>query len=59
MKTHTAASLLKIRQRNGWTVAQLAKALGVPFETVANWSRSKSKPPALLHLLLVQKGIVK
>lgn len=47
-----------IRQKNGWTVEQFAKAVGVTRQTVHNWMSGKTEPsgPALKLLEIIRKS---
>ena len=42
-----AEELKKLRQQQGWSQEDLARALGVSFATVNRWENGKTKPSRL------------
>jgi DNA-binding XRE family transcriptional regulator len=48
----TAADIVALRQRHGWSQPQLAHELGVAPATVARWERGEGEIPRLARLAL-------
>ena len=46
----TAAELIKLRQRLGWSQAEAARQLGCSARSIVNWEQAGSKIPKSIAL---------
>lgn len=55
MRTHVTADEIRwLRERRGWTQAQLAEELWTDAVTVSRWERGVSRPRSAVHRDLVR-----